>query len=87
MINFLCIELPGVFDDVIPGSYDCIYYYITERSVDIMGLASPPRPPVDPDDVNTLTRQIFNLSLLYEGRYPPKVLCYEGRYPPKVLCY
>ena len=34
---------------------------------DIMVLASPPRPslrpPVDPDDVNTLTRQIFNLSL------------------------
>ena len=28
---------------------------------DIMVLAS--RPPVDPDDVNTLTRQIFNLSL------------------------
>ena len=23
---------------------------------DIMVLASPPRPPVDPDDVNTLTR-------------------------------
>ena len=31
---------------------------------DIMVLASPPRPPVDPDDVNTLTRQIFNLTLL-----------------------
>ena len=34
---------------------------------DIMVLASPlpPRPPlpVDPDDVNTLTRKIFNLSL------------------------
>ena len=32
---------------------------------DIMVLASPPRPrpPVDPDDMNTLTRQIFNLSL------------------------
>ena len=31
---------------------------------DIMVLASPPRPPVDPDDVkNTLTRQIFSLSL------------------------
>ena len=30
---------------------------------DIMVLASPPRPPVDPDDVNPLTRQIFNLSL------------------------
>ena len=29
---------------------------------DIMVLASP-RPPVDPDDANTLTRQIFNLSL------------------------
>ena len=28
---------------------------------DIMVLASP--PPVDPDDVNTLTRKIFNLSL------------------------
>ena len=41
---------------------------------DIMVLASPPRPPVDPDNVNTLTRQIFNLSLsnfIYEGRYPP----------------
>ena len=32
---------------------------------DIMVLASPPRPclPVDPDDVNALTRQIFNGSL------------------------
>ena len=31
---------------------------------DIMVLASPrPRPPVDPDDVNTLTRKIFNGSL------------------------
>ena len=31
---------------------------------DIMVLASPPRPPpVDPDDVNTLTHKIFNLSL------------------------
>ena len=36
---------------------------------DIMVLASPPRPrphphpPVDSDDVNTLTRQLFNLSL------------------------
>ena len=32
----------------------------------IMVLASPPSPPrlpVDPDDVNTLIRQIFNLSL------------------------
>ena len=26
-----------------------------------MVLASPPRPPVDPDDVNTLTRKIFNI--------------------------
>ena len=33
---------------------------------DIMVLASPPRPrpPVDPDDVNALTRKIFNGSLL-----------------------
>ena len=30
---------------------------------DIMVLASPPRPPVDPDDVNTLTLNRFNLSL------------------------
>ena len=30
---------------------------------DIMVLASPPRPPVDPDDVNALTRKIFNESL------------------------
>ena len=34
---------------------------------DIMVLASPPRPrprpPVDPDYVNTLTRKIFNISL------------------------
>ena len=29
----------------------------------IMVLASPPRPPVDPDDVNALTRKIFNESL------------------------
>ena len=34
--------------------------YITERSV-IVVLASPP-PPVDPDDVNALTRQIFKAS-------------------------
>ena len=31
---------------------------------DIIVLASPPRPPVDPDDVNALTRKIFNESLL-----------------------
>ena len=31
---------------------------------DIMVLASPPpRPPVDPDDVNALIRKIFNVSL------------------------
>ena len=30
---------------------------------DIMVLASPPRPPVDPDDVNALTRKIFDGSL------------------------
>ena len=30
---------------------------------DIMVLASPPRPPVDPDNVNTLTKKIYNLSL------------------------
>ena len=30
---------------------------------DIMVLASPPRPPVDPDDVNILTGKIFNGSL------------------------
>ena len=31
---------------------------------DIMVLASsPPRPPVDPDNVNALTRKIFNVSL------------------------
>ena len=32
---------------------------------DIMVLASPPRPPVDPDDVNTLTQKIFNLTLFF----------------------
>ena len=30
---------------------------------DIMVLASPPRPPIDPDDVNALTQKIFNGSL------------------------
>ena len=52
----------------------CIYtkLIISPNEVfgDIMVLASPPRPrprpprpPVDPDDVNTLTRQILHLSL------------------------
>ena len=40
-----------------------LYHRTNEVFGDIMVLASPPRPPVDPDDVNTLTRQIFNLSL------------------------
>ena len=46
---------------------------------DIMVLASP--PPVDPNDMNTLTQQILKkktyiFQILYEGRYPPKLLCY-----------
>ena len=45
---------------------------------DIMVLASPPRPAVDPDDVNTNSKNIQPISfkILYEGRYPPEVLCY-----------
>ena len=47
-------------------SYSQIIISTNEVFGDIMVLASPPRrphPPVDPDDVNTLTRQIFNPSL------------------------
>ena len=41
---------------------------------DIMVLASRPRTPVDPDDVNALIRKIFNESQSsYEG---PEVCCY-----------
>ena len=46
---------------------------------DIMVLASPPHlpPPVDPDDVNTLTWKVFNGSLSNFMRvYTPEVLCY-----------
>ena len=44
---------------------------------DIMVLTSPqrPRPPVDPDDVNTLTRKIFNLSL-------SNCICWDTPPPP-----
>ena len=37
---------------------------------DIMVLASPPRPPVDPDDVNALTQKIFKdlFKILCESR-------------------
>ena len=41
-----------------------IHYIPNEVFGDIMVLASPPpRAPVDPDDVNALTRKIFNVSL------------------------
>ena len=38
-----------------------------------MVLASPPRPPVDPDDVNALSRKYSTdlFQVLYEGRYTP----------------
>ena len=42
------------------------YLIISPNEVfgDIMILASPlPRPPVDPDDINALTRKILNASL------------------------
>ena len=49
---------------------------------DIMVLASRPRLPVDPDDVNTLnSKSILGMQILYEGRYPPKVLCYWNLIP------
>ena len=52
---------------------------------DIMVLASPPRPhpPVDPDDVNTQFDKYstYLFQMLYEGRYPPKVLCYLNLIP------
>ena len=57
-------------NSIIEYIYDSIYeppflIIISPNEVfgDIMVLASPPRPPVDPDDVNTLTRKIFNGSL------------------------
>ena len=43
--------------------FDIIIISPNEVSGDIMVLASPPSPPVDPDDVNALTRKIFNGSL------------------------
>ena len=43
---YLIISPNEVFGDIM--------VYITEQS-DIMVLASPPRPPVDPDNVNALT--------------------------------
>ena len=49
-------------DEVFMFSYFVIIL-LNEVFGDIMVLASPPRPPVDPDDVNTLTQKIFNLSL------------------------
>ena len=63
------------------GNTKQLFLIISPNEVfgDIMVLASPlpPRPPpVDPDDVNTLTRKIFNFQILYVGRYPPEVLCY-----------
>ena len=48
---------------------------------DIMVLASPPpRPPVDPDDVNALTRKIFNESpsKFIGGRRSPAVACWAS---------
>ena len=56
---------------------------------DIMVLALPPSP-VDPDDVNTQTRKIFNLSLqiCYVGRYPLRYFAIEIWYSPgtRKLC-
>ena len=56
----------------------CIVISLNEVFGDIMVLASPPphpRPPVDPDDINALTKKyamnLFQSS--YEGRYPPEV--------------
>ena len=41
-----------------------LYIFRQKCSGDIMVLASPhPPPPVDPDDVNTITRKIFHPSL------------------------
>ena len=61
-----------------------LFFIISPSEVigDIMVLASPPPPrppPVDPDDVNTPTRKIFNESLsnLYEGRYPLSYVAIE----------
>ena len=49
-----------------------------------MILASPPRPPVDPDDANTLWLDKYStylFQIVYEGRYPPEVLCYWNLIP------
>ena len=48
------------------GHVVCVSFIISPNEVfgDIMVLASPPpRPPVDPDDVNALIQKIFNGSL------------------------
>ena len=64
-----------------------VYHHYTpnEEFADIMVLASPPpRPPVDPDDMNTLTRNIFNLSLSNCMRVdtPLRYFAIEIWYPP-----
>ena len=58
----LCYK--GIFDCVANYRYGKLLYAVViispnEVFGDIMVLASPPHPPVDPDDVNTLTRQIY----------------------------
>ena len=49
--------------DICSGQVSWLIISPNEVFGDIMVLASPPRPPVDPDNVNALTRKIFNGSL------------------------
>ena len=55
---------------------ECTCVQVQVRAHECIWVRAPPPPPVDPDDVNTLTRKIFNLSLtqiLHVRRYPPEV--------------
>ena len=58
----LCIGV--IMGNVIKGARNC-FMIMSPNEVfgDIMVLASPPRPPVDPYDVNALTKNIVNESL------------------------
>ena len=67
-----------------------IYLIIPPNEVfgDIMVLASPPSPPppVDPDEVNILTRKIFNLAISFKFYIwvdtPLRYFAIEIWYPP-----
>ena len=66
-------DWPPVIATHFTGDLWCFIISPNEVFGDIM-VASPPclPPTVDPDDMNTLTRKIFNLfQIIYVGRYPP----------------